>query len=124
MYSATPSPVSAKITTQNKPLHSKRAPSLIYWAKKNNKTLSRQGSWGSPLEGVAEALRSTLLFREWPPCPFSTPTGPLQSVYVYLNTETSTADLAGQDLCQERTILLKEEGGGKPSGHPGLNYHM
>ena len=29
MYSATPSPVSAKITTQNKPLHSKGGPSLM-----------------------------------------------------------------------------------------------
>ena len=76
MYSATPSPVSAKITTQNKPLYSKRGPSLMLRAWKTYKGWSRQGSWCSPLEGVAEAIRGTILLREWPRYPFS-PTGPL-----------------------------------------------
>ena len=93
-----PLPCLQKITTQNKPLHSKRAPSLIYWAKKNNKTLSRQGSVRSPLEGVAQALRSTLLLREWPRHPFSPHRTSVVPVYVYLNIET-TMDPAGQDSC-------------------------
>ena len=61
-------------------------------ASKTYKGWSPQGSWPSPLEGVAEALRGALLLREWPHRPFS-PTGHLVLVYVYWNTETSTADL-------------------------------
>ena len=66
-------------------------------ASKTYKGRSPQGSWRSPLEGVAEALRGALLLREWPPVPF-----PPQDVCslcvcvcvcVYGNTETSTADL-------------------------------
>ena len=44
-------------------------------ASKTYKGWSPQGSWLSPLEGVAEALRGALLLREWLRCPFS-PTGP------------------------------------------------
>ena len=44
-------------------------------ASKTYKGWSLQGSWRSPLEGVAEALRGALLLREWPCRPFS-PTGP------------------------------------------------
>ena len=60
MYSATPSPVSAKITTQNKPLYSKRGPSLMLRARKTYKGWSRQGSWCSPSEWPrrSEALSS------------------------------------------------------------------
>ena len=65
-------------------------------ASKTYKGGSPQGSGPSPLEGVAEALRGALLLREWPHRPFS-PTGHLVLVYVYWNTETSTADLAGRD---------------------------
>ena len=62
-------------------------------ASKTYKGWSPQGSWCSPLEGVAEALRGALLLREWPrlfPHRMS-----VVHVYVYWNTETPTADLAG-----------------------------
>ena len=61
MYSATPSPVFAKITTQNKPLYSKRGPSLMLRARKTYKGWSRQGSWCSPSEWPrrSEALSSS-----------------------------------------------------------------
>ena len=45
-------------------------------ASKTYKGWSPQGSWCSPLEGEAEALRGALLLREWPRRPFS-PTGHL-----------------------------------------------
>ena len=70
-----------KITTQDKPLYSKRGPSLMLRAWKTYKGWLRQGSECSPLEGVAEAIRGTLLLREWPRHRFS-PTGPLLSVCV------------------------------------------
>ena len=47
-------------------------------ASKTYKGWWSQGSWPSPLEGVAEALRGALLLREWLRCPFS-PTGPFPS---------------------------------------------
>ena len=69
-------------------------------ASKTYKGWSPQGSWPSPLEGVAEVLRGALLLREWPrPSLFPHRTSVVR-VYVYWNTETSTADLAGRDLRQ------------------------
>ena len=68
-----------KITTQDKPLYSKRGPSLMLRAWKTYKGCSRQGSGRSPLEGVAEVIRGTLLLREWSgsPFPYTRTTGPL-----------------------------------------------
>ena len=56
-------------------------------ASKTYKGWSQLGSWRSPLEGVA----TLYLF------PHRTS---IVHVYVYWNTETSTADLAGRDLRQ------------------------
>ena len=107
MYSATPPPVSAKITTQNKPLHSKGGPSLMYGAQKTNKNLSRQGSGRSPLGGVAEALRITLLLREWPCHSFSS-TGPLQSLCMCIGILQPQQQILGAEVCISLPLHVKK----------------
>ena len=57
-------------------------------ASKTYKGWSPQGSWPSPLEGVAEELRGALLLREWLRRPFSPNRTSVVHVYVYWNTET------------------------------------
>ena len=94
-----------KIATQNKPLYSKRGPSLMLGAWKTNKSWSRQGSWRSPLEGVAGpgTQRHSPLERVATPSLFPHRTSVVR-VHVYWNTATSTADLAGRDLHQSGKI--------------------
>ena len=62
-------------------------------ARKTYKGWSRQGSGRCPLEGVAKAIRGSLLESVAAPSLF--PHGTSVRVYVYWNTETSTADLVG-----------------------------
>ena len=73
-------------------------------AWKTCKGWSRQGSWRSPLEGVAGpgTQRHSPLERVATPSLFPHRTSVVR-VYVYLNTETSTTDLAGPDLRQLNT---------------------
>ena len=89
-------------------------------ASKTYKGWSPQGSWPSPLEAVAEALRSALLCesgrgaercspleRVAAPSLFPHRTSVVR-VYVYWNTATSTADLAGRDLRHPSFIYLTQ----------------
>ena len=71
-------------------------------AWKTNKSLSRQGSGRSPLEGVAEALRSTLL---WRVAPLSLFPHRISVVRVYVYMAIATTDLAGRDLRQSSSLL-------------------
>ena len=75
-------------------------------ASKTYKGWSPQGSWPSPLEGVARgAERCSSVERVAAPSLFPHRTSVVR-VYVYWNAETSTADLMGRDLRQ----LAPEQG--------------
>ena len=84
-------------------------------AWKTYKGWSRQGSWCSPLEGVAEAIRGIVLLREWLGRPFP-PTGPLQSMCMCTGILKPQQQIfRGRDLhqtlsayCVPKTILLPQ----------------
>ena len=96
MYSATPSPVSAKKTTPNKPLL-KRTFFDVRGLENQSKHVKARVVALPPWGSGRGAQRPSPLERVATPSLFPHRT-PVVCVYVYWNTATSTTDLSGWDL--------------------------